>query len=179
VTVSKHNPWLQEFPDPITRVSGIIMLQYLMQMLKNTNSNEIVANGGLNGSYATITTADGFKLEMCQLLFNQVKRLNYWFYLMSSSLERRNDGGGLNAYSLYKGFDNQFADGGNMSLCSRSENVNERHHQRNLLEIFNTKDAHVWNEQPMVSLDHKEVEATKVDLWDSFDRSTGHHFNLR
>jgi ferredoxin len=24
----------------------------------------------------------------------------------------------------------------------------------------------------------KEVEATKVDLWDSFDRSTGHHFNL-
>jgi hypothetical protein len=25
----------------------------------------------------------------------------------------------------------------------------------------------------------KEVEATKVDLWDSFDRSTGHHFNLR
>jgi molybdopterin-containing oxidoreductase family iron-sulfur binding subunit len=26
-------------------------------------SNEIVANGGLNGSYATITTADGLKLE--------------------------------------------------------------------------------------------------------------------
>jgi molybdopterin-containing oxidoreductase family iron-sulfur binding subunit len=46
------------------------------------------------------------------------------------------------------------------------------------LKFFNTKDAHVWNEQPMVSLDHK-VEATKVDLWDSFDRSTGHHFNLR
>jgi molybdopterin-containing oxidoreductase family iron-sulfur binding subunit len=49
--------------DPITRVSGIIMLQYLMQMLKIRTSNEIVANGGLNGSYATITTADGFKLE--------------------------------------------------------------------------------------------------------------------
>jgi molybdopterin-containing oxidoreductase family iron-sulfur binding subunit len=28
------------------------------------------------------------------------------------------------------------------------------------------------------SLDHEEVEATKVDLWDSFDRSVGHHFNL-
>jgi hypothetical protein len=28
-------------------------------------SNEIVANG-LNGSYATITTADGLKLEMFQ-----------------------------------------------------------------------------------------------------------------
>jgi molybdopterin-containing oxidoreductase family iron-sulfur binding subunit len=30
----------------------------------------------------------------------------------------------------------------------------------------------------MVSLDHAEVEATKVDLWESFDRSVGHHFNL-
>jgi hypothetical protein len=32
-----NNPWLQEFPDPITRVSGIIMLLFLMQMLKNRN----------------------------------------------------------------------------------------------------------------------------------------------
>ena len=46
------------------------------------------------------------------------------------------------------------------------------------LEIFNTKDAKEWNVVPMVSLDHKEVEATKVDLWESFDRSAGHHFNL-
>jgi molybdopterin-containing oxidoreductase family iron-sulfur binding subunit len=30
----------------------------------------------------------------------------------------------------------------------------------------------------MFSLDHKEVPATSVDLWDSFDRSVGHHFNL-
>jgi molybdopterin-containing oxidoreductase family iron-sulfur binding subunit len=30
----------------------------------------------------------------------------------------------------------------------------------------------------MVSLNHEEVEATKVDLWTSFDRSVGHHFNL-
>jgi molybdopterin-containing oxidoreductase family iron-sulfur binding subunit len=36
VMVSKNNPWLQEFPDPY-RELGIIMLQYLMQMLKNTN----------------------------------------------------------------------------------------------------------------------------------------------
>jgi molybdopterin-containing oxidoreductase family iron-sulfur binding subunit len=36
VTVSKNNPWLQEFPIHY-REFGIIMLQYLMQMLKNTN----------------------------------------------------------------------------------------------------------------------------------------------
>ena len=47
-----------------------------------------------------------------------------------------------------------------------------------LLEIFNTKDAADWNIMPVVSLDHKEVPAKSVDLWESFDRSIGHHFNL-
>jgi molybdopterin-containing oxidoreductase family iron-sulfur binding subunit len=46
------------------------------------------------------------------------------------------------------------------------------------LTIFNTTDAEIWNEQPKVSLDHQEVEATSVDLWETFDRSVGHHFNL-
>ena len=30
----------------------------------------------------------------------------------------------------------------------------------------------------VVSLNHQEVPATTVDLWDSFDRSIGHHFNM-
>jgi molybdopterin-containing oxidoreductase family iron-sulfur binding subunit len=42
----------------------------------------------------------------------------------------------------------------------------------------NLNPKHTWNKVPVVSMDHKEVEATSVDLWDSFDRSLGHHFNL-
>ena len=94
---------------------------------------------------------------------------------------------GFNAYSLYKGFNNVQSvtltkgDGdhefacvqGQKTLMGRGDIIKET-----TLEIFNTKDAEVWNEQPMVSLDHKEVKATNVDLWDSFDRSIGHHFNL-
>lgn len=30
----------------------------------------------------------------------------------------------------------------------------------------------------MVSLDHNPVKANTVDLWDSFDRTVGHHFKL-
>jgi molybdopterin-containing oxidoreductase family iron-sulfur binding subunit len=37
VTVSKQNPWLQEFPIQLQEFLGIIMLLFLMQMLKNTN----------------------------------------------------------------------------------------------------------------------------------------------
>ena len=76
---------------------------------------------------------------------------------------------GLNAYSLYKGFNDvqsvSFvkADGehefacvqGQKTLMGRGDIIKETS-----LEIFNTKDAEIWNKQPMVSLDHKEVEAT-------------------
>jgi molybdopterin-containing oxidoreductase family iron-sulfur binding subunit len=48
---------LQEFPDPITRVSWDNYVTVSNADAK-LSSNEIV-NGGLNGSYATITTADG------------------------------------------------------------------------------------------------------------------------
>jgi molybdopterin-containing oxidoreductase family iron-sulfur binding subunit len=53
-----NNPWLQEFPIQLQEFRDNYVT-VLMQMLKIRNSNEIVANGGLNGSYATITTADG------------------------------------------------------------------------------------------------------------------------
>jgi molybdopterin-containing oxidoreductase family iron-sulfur binding subunit len=94
---------------------------------------------------------------------------------------------GLNAYALYKNFnsvqaisiakangEHEFACvQGQKTLMGRGDIIKET-----TLEIFNSKDAEHWNEQPMVSLDHQEVEATTVDLWESFDRSTGHHFNL-
>jgi molybdopterin-containing oxidoreductase family iron-sulfur binding subunit len=46
------------------------------------------------------------------------------------------------------------------------------------LEDFIGKPAAEWNEVSVVSLDHQEVPANTVDLWESFDRSIGHHFNL-
>ena len=48
------------------------------------------------------------------------------------------------------------------------------------LEIFNTKDKEYWNPIPKVSKNHIETAVTspEVDIWESFDRSIGHHFNL-
>jgi molybdopterin-containing oxidoreductase family iron-sulfur binding subunit len=48
------------------------------------------------------------------------------------------------------------------------------------LDVFNTQDAKDWNVMPMVSKDHEMIPATSpdADLWDSFDRSIGHHFKL-
>jgi molybdopterin-containing oxidoreductase family iron-sulfur binding subunit len=186
-----NNPWLQEFPDPITRVSWDNYVTVSNADAKKLGlTNEIVADGGLNGSYATITTTDGVKLENVPVIVQPgqaVGTLGLALGYGRKAALKEEMMVGLNAYSLYKGFNNvqsvtlvkangehEFACvQGQKTLMGRGDIIKETS-----LEIFNTKDAKEWNEVPMVSLDHKLVEATKVDLWDSFDRSVGHHFNL-
>lgn len=186
-----NNPWLQEFPDPITRVSWDNYVTVSGADAKKLElSNEIVANGGLNGSYATITTADGAKLENVPVIVQPgqaVGTIGLAFGYGKKAALKEEMQVGVNAYSLYKGFNNVQsvslvkADGehefacvqGQKTLMGRGDIIKET-----TLEIFNTQDAEKWNVQPMVSLDHEEVKATSVDLWSSFDRSVGHHFNL-
>ena len=186
-----NNPWLQEFPDPITRVSWDNYVTVSNADAKELMlTNEIVANGGLNGSYATITTAEGLKLENVPVIVQPGQAVGTiglaLGYGRKAALKEEMQVG-LNAYSLYKGFndvqsvslvkangEHEFACvQGQKTLMGRGDIIKET-----TLEIFNTKDAKFWNEVPVVSLDHQEVEATKVDLWDEFDRSVGHHFNL-
>ncbi|WP_338841336.1 TAT-variant-translocated molybdopterin oxidoreductase [Flavobacterium ginsenosidimutans] len=185
-----NNPWLQEFPDPITRVSWDNYVTVSNADAKKLGlTNEIVANGGLNGSYATITV-DGVKLENVPVIVQPgqaVGTLGLALGYGRKAALKEEMQVGLNAYALYKGFNNvqsvsivktggvhEFACvQGQKTLMGRGDIIKET-----TLEIFNTKDAEHWNEKPMVSLDHQEVEATTVDLWESFDRTTGHHFNL-
>ena len=185
-----NNPWLQEFPDPITRASWdnyltISQADATAAGLENWN----VANGGLNGSYVTLT-ANGIKLEKVPVIIQpgQAKgtvglALGYG---RKSALKEEMQVG-VNAYTLYNNFNNVQnvtivkEDGEHEFACvqlqrtlmGRGDIIKETS-----LEIFNTKDAGEWNLVPMVSLDHKEVAAKTVDLWESFDRSVGHHFNL-
>jgi molybdopterin-containing oxidoreductase family iron-sulfur binding subunit len=185
-----NNPWLQEFPDPITRVSWdnyvtVAKADAEKVGLKNWN----VANGGLNGSYATIkvgnTTLENVPVVIqpgqakgtLGLAFGYGKKLG-----LKEEMQV-----GVNAYALYDNLNSNqtatitVADGEHEFACvqlqrtlmGRGDILKET-----TLEVFNTKDAKEWNPIPMVSLDHKPTAATEVDLWESFDRSIGHHFNL-
>jgi molybdopterin-containing oxidoreductase family iron-sulfur binding subunit len=185
-----NNPWLQEFPDPITRVSWdnyVTVAKADAEQLGLKNWN--VANGGLNGSYATIkvgnTTLENVPVVIqpgqakgtLGLAFGYGKKLG-----LKEEMQV-----GVNAYALYANLNSNqsatitVADGEHEFACvqlqktlmGRGDIVKET-----TLEVFNTKDAKEWNPIPMVSLDHKPTAATEVDLWESFDRSTGHHFNL-
>ncbi|MFK6999298.1 TAT-variant-translocated molybdopterin oxidoreductase [Flavobacterium oreochromis] len=185
-----NNPWLQEFPDPITRASWdnyVTMSKADAEKLGIENWN--VANGGLNGHTATLTVG-GVKLENVPVMIQpgQAKgtiglALGYG---RKASLKEEMQVG-VNAYPAYVNFNtvqNVSVEKGNdehefacvqlqKTLMGRNDIIKET-----TLEIFNTKDAAEWNVMPVVSLDHKEVPSTSVDLWESFDRTIGHHFNL-
>ncbi|MCM4169290.1 Ion-translocating oxidoreductase complex subunit B [Arenibacter antarcticus] len=184
------NPWLQEFPDPLTRISWdnyVTVSKVDAADLGLINDNS--ANGGLNGSYVTLTV-DGVSVENVPVIIQPGQApgsigLSFGYGKtvgMKSEMQT-----GVNAYVLYKNFSktqnvslertsgmHEFASVQlHGTLMGRGDIIKET-----TLEIFNTKDAKEWNPKPVVSLDHQEVPATSVDLWDSFDRSIGHHFNL-
>jgi MoCo/4Fe-4S cofactor protein with predicted Tat translocation signal len=184
-----NNPWLQEFPDPITRVSWDNYLTVSQADAKALGlENKIVANGGLNGSNATLTV-NGVKMEVPVIVQpgQAVGTLGLALGYGKKAALKEEMQVGVNAYTFYTNFNNvqaatlEKAAGEHEFACVQSQKTLMGRGdiiKETTLEIFNTKDAKEWNEVPMVSLDHKEVEATKVDLWESFDRSVGHHFNL-
>ncbi|TAF12048.1 MAG: 4Fe-4S dicluster domain-containing protein [Flavobacteriia bacterium] len=185
-----NNPWLQEFPDPITRVSWdnyVTMSKADAEAKGFKNWN--VANGGLNGSYATIKVGNA-TLENVPVIIQpgQAKGTLGLAFGYGKKLGLKEEMQvGVNAYALYANLNSNqsatitVAEGEHEFACvqlqktlmGRGDIIKET-----TLEVFNTKDAKVWNPIPMVSLDHKPTAATEVDLWDSFDRSVGHHFNL-
>ena len=186
-----NNPWLQEFPDPISRASWDNYLTVSKADAERMGIvNENVANGGLNGSYVTVK-AGGETLENVPAMIQPGQAEGTYGlalgYGRTSGIQEEMQTG-VNAFKLYKAFDNvqevsvSRQDGKlhefaciqlHKTLMGRGDIIKEA-----TLKEFNTEDSSVWNPVPQVSLDHTEVPATSVDLWESFDRSIGHHFNM-
>lgn len=184
------NPWLQEFPDPITRVTWD---NYVTVSKKDAADlgivNENVANGGLDGSYVNLTV-NGITLSQVPALIQPGQAegtLGLSFGYGKQAGLKTEMQTGVNAFSLYNDFSRvqevtiEKASGMHEFACIQLHNTLMGRGdiiKETTLEEFNHGDPSEWNPVPMVSLNHQEVPATTVDLWDSFDRSIGHHFNM-
>ena len=188
-----NNPWLQELPDPITRTTWD---NYLTISQKDAEGfgieNWNVANGGLNGSLVELTLGDVVVtlpalIQPGQAVGSVGLALGYGRKTgVKSEMQT-----GKNAYHFYSGFNNsqygaslKVVAGEHKFACTQLQNTMMGRGdiiKETTLDTFNDHSLdpkHTWNPVPMVSYKHKEVEATSMDLWDSFDRSIGHHFNL-
>jgi molybdopterin-containing oxidoreductase family iron-sulfur binding subunit len=187
-----NNPWLQEFPDPITKVTWD---NYLAVSKADAEAlglvNENVANGALNGSYVNVTVGSEtienvpVIIQPGQAKGSVAMALGYG---RTSGLKEELQTGS-NAFALYQDFNSvqkvsvSAATGMHEFACTQLHNTLMGRGdiiRETTLEVFNTKDVHYWNPMPQVSKDHQEIPVTSpdADLWDSFDRSIGHHFNL-
>jgi len=186
-----NNPWLQEFPDPITRVSWDNYLTVSKADAKELGlKNYNVSNGALDSNYANIK-ANGINLKVPVIIQpGQAKgSVGLAFGYGKTNGMKKEMQVGVNAYKLYHNF-NSFqnveiepVDDNHEFACvqlhntlmGRGDIIKETN-----LEIFNTKDIEEWNSVTKVSLNHIEtpVNSPDVDIWDEFDSSIGHHFNL-
>lgn len=188
-----NNPWLQEFPDPITRASWDNYLTVSAADAENLGLvNKYVSNGAMNGSYVNIKMGD-ITLENVPVIIQpgQAKgsvgmALGYG---KTAAIQAEMQTG-INAYPLYQNFSTvqnvtlEKTSGIHEFACVQLQNTmvgrSEDIVKETTLEIFNTKDKSFYNPVPSVEYDHQHVEVRdqKADIWSPFDTSIGHHFNL-
>ncbi|MBW2962457.1 TAT-variant-translocated molybdopterin oxidoreductase [Mesonia aestuariivivens] len=187
-----NNPWLQEFPDPLTRVSWD---NYLVISKADADKldleNPTVSNGALNGSYVNLKVGDNVVKNVPILIQPGQAKGAVGLALGYGKKEavQKEMQVGVNAYPLYKDF-NAFqnvtiekADGIHEFACVQLQSTMAGRDdivKETTLEIFNTEDKHHWNPTPEVDYDHNEISVReeKASLWNEFDREIGHHFNL-
>jgi MoCo/4Fe-4S cofactor protein with predicted Tat translocation signal len=191
-----NNPWLQEMPDPITRASWD---NYVTVSKADANAmglvNENVANGGLNGSYVNIKMGEVVIDNVPVLIQPGQAKGSVGLalgYGKTAAIQEEMQTG-VNAYALYNDFSSvqrvtlEKAAGMHEFACVQLHNTMMGRDiiRETTLEVFNTtkvdhEGEYAWNPIIKVSRDHEEIAATspEADLWTSFDRSVGHHFNL-
>ena len=195
-----NNPWLQEFPDPLTRATWdnyLTISEYdakeiglYLEPSTFFNQSRNDANGGLNGKCAVIKSK-GKQIKVPVLIQPGQARGTVGLAFGYGRTRGVKDEmmTGVNAYHLYDEFNNNQkieifpTDDIHEFACIQLQNTLMGRGdiiKETSLEIFNTKDPSVWNNQAVVSLNHIEtpVSSPDVDLWQEFDRSIGHHFNL-
>ncbi|WP_299015946.1 TAT-variant-translocated molybdopterin oxidoreductase [uncultured Polaribacter sp.] len=189
-----NNPWLQEFPDPITRTSWDNYLTMSMADAKALGfSNPVKDNGAINGDYAKVSVNGNDVVVPVMIQPGQAKGsvgLSLGFGKTFGLKDEMKVG--VNAYPFYK-------DGNNVQYNVSIEKVSGVHKfactqvqktiagRHDILKVASLKEFKTvdpkdhkkgWNKPAYVSYDHQEVEANTIDLWDEHNRDIGHHFNL-
>lgn len=189
-----NNPWLQEFPDPITRASWDNYLTMSMADAKELGfENPVKDNGAINGDYAKVSVNGKEVVVPVMIQPGQAKGsvgLSLGYGKTFGLKEEMQVG--VNAYPFYTNGNNiqynvsvEKVSGTHKFACTQVQKTIAGRHD--ILKVATLKEYqtidpkdhhHGWNKPAYVSYDHQEVEANTIDLWDEHNREMGHHFNL-
>lgn len=188
-----NNPWLQEFPDPITRTSWDNYLTMSAADAKDLGVvNKFVSNGAMNGSYVNVILGEVVIEKIPVIVQPGQARGTVGMalgYGRTVAIQKEMQTG-INAYPLYVNFSDtqrvsiekskgthEFA---SVQLQSTMAGRGDDIVKETTLEIFNTRDKNFYNPAPQVEYDgqHVSVRDQRADIWSPFDSSIGHHFNM-
>ncbi len=185
-----NNPWLQELPDPITRTTWD---NYMTISQKDADrlgiENYNVANGALDGTYAVVKM-DGVERKVPALIQPGQAPGTIGIalgYGKTAAIQEEMQTG-VNAFPFFKNGSTvqsvsvEAVGGVHEFACTQLQNTMMGRDiiRETDLATYIAGDQHEFNPMPEVSLNHIETPVTSpdVDLWESFDRSVGHHFNM-
>jgi len=185
-----NNPWLQELPDPITRTSWdnymtISAVDAAALGLENWN----VSDGALNGSKVNLKVGETSLQNVPVLIQPGQAKGSIGLaigYGRAAGMQQEMMTG-VNAFAFMQDF-NTFQEvtiektiGEHEFACVQLQHTimgRDEIIKETTLDDFINKPKEDWNKTPQFSLDHVEVPAERVDLWEKFDDTIGHHFNL-
>ena len=188
-----NNPWLLEFPDPITRVSwdnylSVAAADAVELGLKNWNES----NGALNGSTVTLKVGDK-TLENVPVFIQPGQTIGTATLAVGYGRVGAGevaDKVGVNAFALM-GMEHHA--GASLELVAESK------HEFACIQLAHTMmgrdivkevslDTYLneaaqnghdgWNEPPIFETYKGPLVADEVNLWDDFDHETGHMWNM-
>ncbi|WGH28023.1 MAG: 4Fe-4S dicluster domain-containing protein [Candidatus Bostrichicola ureolyticus] len=187
-----NNPWLQELPDPITRISWD---NYLTISLKDAQKlgikNWNTATGAINSNYVDI-------------IVNGLKIINIPIFIQPGQAEGSvglslgyghtkgkvaTHSSGINAYLIYKNFNlihynviikktegiHEFASIQLQNTMVGRDDIIAKETDLNTFLNF-TKEK--WNKEEKITSSKGELPLEKISLWKENDNNTGHHFNI-
>ena len=186
-----NNPHLQEFPDPISRVSWD---NYLTMSAADALSMDLInkaqSNGAVNGSIVNVTV-DGVTLENVPV-FIQPGQTQGTVGLAAGygrkGAGKAGDGVGVNAYTLMSDFSRTYqdikiekTDGEHefaMSQLGHTMMGRKIVNATTLDTYLNASSSEEWNETPMFHTHKGHLESNEVSLWEEHDHETGHMWNM-
>ncbi len=180
-----NNPWLQEFPDPISRACWDNYLTISASNAIDLNiKNWNVSNGGLNGSVVNIVTKD-FIIKNVPVLIQPGQAVNTVGLAVGYGRTKSGKAAnniGINAYPLLEVND--------ISL----ELVKEKEHEFASIQLHHTmmgrdmvketklsayiKNPASGNDRTTYPTFKGELPSDKLSLYDEHDLKTGHFWNL-
>ena len=192
-----NNPWLQELPDPITRNSWDNYLTVnpndAEKLGIKIQDNYNVTNGRMqfDGEYVNLTV-NGVVLENVPVFIQPgqaIGTVGLAFGYGRTKAGKVANNIGVNAFALYNG--NVGATNAKIEKSSRTDKHEFANMQQqptlmgryeiarevSLADFINT-DRQEWNPVAKMPTWRGDSPMGEVDLWASFDRSTGPHFNL-